>query len=661
MVKAPIIILIAVPLGILLWLLWRRAQTGTDEGRFGNGPTDGGIMADEVHAPIHDADRSAECPSNSGPLEGSNETGAFDAEVRAEKEEPHGFVADVEPPSQGPNPQPFGEGNGIETIAGRLADASEELPGIDLAPVVCPSSIAISPAPEPLAAPPILRMMPHHEFVESYIADINSRSSAEELTAPVAVVSIGFGNDLQTDTALPETQQPEAAESSGDGLTEEMAGVGGVLLLDQAGPVERENEKTPQRYRPPPQKPPRLGAARPTRQELQRVAPSEVSLDIRVRLTFDRFGFCIISLLPVRTLDLDSEVTVKMGRVPLLLVAQEDWYQDIQVENIGGCLREGVELRGALADERNARWLLTGRDLYVLASHQRASGFVSTSRLSLGRSHVVLCSDESIHNVESVLKEAGCEGYTRLDESHGVPSGWVGLRNVTPTKAIPLNLGSDPFYAVKPAPDIEIDLEGGVCLRNSVWLAGYPPRIRLLGESSAAVRVLIDDKEAQPTAEGFFIVDGYDTSGRHSVYCEGLSCSSSYSIEEPPDSWQEWPAHHFAQADICGPLVQPAAESVSGRLFTGPMSNPLLLGAEPGQIFRCSPRNVALWKGFVPFDVVWALPAQPLQCNKKTARILQFANTPVDAFRHGQKTGARLEQRHSRCISKGAADRKRIS
>jgi len=37
---------------------------------------------------------------------------------------------------------------------------------------------------------------------------------------------------------------------------------------------------------------------------------------------------------------------------------------------------------------------------------------------------------------------------------------------------------------------------------------------------------------------------------------------------------------------------------------------------------------VQRWKGYVPFDVVWALPAIPLICNKKTARILQFSDAP---------------------------------
>lgn len=461
---------------------------------------------------------------------------------------------------------------------------------------------------------------------------------AEDLTEMALVPSVALptpGNGLPAENAVVEMAAAGVAQSPEDELPQDSADVEQAKPPQHTEPVERNAEKVPQRYRPPPQKSPRA-VTRTITQDSQRAAPSEVSLDIRIRLTFDRFGFCVIALLPERTSGLDNEVAVKLGGLPLLLVAQEDWYQDLQVDRIGDYLRQGVEVRGVLADDRSARWLLTGRDLYVLASHHRASGFVSTNRLSLGRSHVVLCSVELLREVEAILSEAGCEGYTKLDESHGVPSGWIGLRSVTPTKAIPLILGSDPFYAVKPAPDIEIDLEGGVCLRNSVWLAGYPPRIKLLGESSGAVRVLIDGKEAQPT-EGCLIVDGYDTSGRHSVYCEGLSCSSSYSIEDPPDSWEEWPAHHFGEAGICGPLVQLAPETVSGRPFTGPMSNPLLLGAEPGQIFRCSPRNVAFWKGFVPFDVVWALPAQPLRCNKKTARILQFVNAPVAPPKPGRK------------------------
>jgi hypothetical protein len=236
---------------------------------------------------------------------------------------------------------------------------------------------------------------------------------------------------------------------------------------------------------------------------------------------------------------------------------------------------------------------------------------------------------EVLQQVEAALNEAGCQGYTKLDEAHGVPAGWVGLRGVAPSRAVPLAPGIDPFYAIKPAPDIDIELEGGVCLRNSIWLAGFAPQIKLLGDTSGPVKVLIDGKEAITTGDGSFVVDGYDQPGQHFVYCEGLSCSRSYSIEEPPDVWEDWPAYRFGQAEICGPLVHLLPEAAGRRIFSVPMSNPLLLGAEPGQIFRCSPRSVKSWKGFVPFDVVWALPAQPYICDKKTARILQFAQAPL--------------------------------
>ena len=400
---------------------------------------------------------------------------------------------------------------------------------------------------------------------------------------------------------------------------------------DQAGQETDESKKAPQRYRPPRQNSSPQPASRPAKREAARpsASTSEAPLEIRVRLTFDRFNLCQITLLPERTPALDDEVMVKFNGTSECLMAQEEWYQDLQFENINGHLREGVELKGTLRDNRRVRWLLTGRDLYVLAQHQRASGFVSTNRLALGRSHVVLCTAELLPQVEAILSEAGCGQYTRLDQSSGVPVGWVGLRGVSPTKAMALEAGVDPFYAIKPAPDIEIELEGGVCLRNSIWLAGYPPRIKLLGQSIEGVKVLIDGKEARPTAEGFLTVDGYDAAGQpHVISCEGLSCSRSYSIEEPPDSWQPWPAHEFGEAKMCGPLVELMPAAASRRTFSVPMSNPLLIGAEPGQIFRCSQRNVARWKGFVPFDVVWALPANPLHCDKKAARILQFADAP---------------------------------
>ena len=187
-------------------------------------------------------------------------------------------------------------------------------------------------------------------------------------------------------------------------------------------------------------------------------------------------------------------------------------------------------------------------------------------RLLLGRSHVVLCVNSLVGEVETVLKEAGCQGYSKLDEAHGLPDGWAGFRSVSPTNAITVETGiSDPFYAVKPASDIEIEFEAGVRLRNSVWLAGYPPTIKLFGQPGAGIKALIDGKEAVPAEGGSLVVDGYGLPGSHSVYCGGVS--RSYSVEEPPDSWEAWPAYQFGEAKICGALVQLPAEDAGRPSF----------------------------------------------------------------------------------------------
>ncbi|MBX9661501.1 MAG: hypothetical protein K2X00_23325 [Nitrospiraceae bacterium] len=428
-------------------------------------------------------------------------------------------------------------------------------------------------------------------------------------------------------TAFPEEETPAVADE------EVPQAVESVVQAEQGHPSVGSDDgdtiRAPQRYRPPPQKAPRPPGAKPAAQGPERVVSSGLSLDIRVRMMFDRFDGCEIRLLPERTPELDNEVEVKSAGKLLHLIAQEEWYEDLQFDDIGDRLRQGVQLSGLLEDHRRARWVLTGRDIYVLASHQRASGVVSTSRLVLGRSHVVLCAAELLQDVEAILKESGCQGYTTLGEAQGLPSGWIGLRGVAPVKPVALDPGIDPFYAIKPASDIEIEFDGGVCVRNSVWLAGFPPRIKLLGEANGQVKVLIDSKEAVRTPEGFLTVDGYDVAGPHVVYCEGLSCSRSYSIEQSPDAWEQWSAYRFGNADFCGPLVKLPPETAGRRVFSVPMTNPLLLGAQPGQIFRCSPRSVTSWKGFVPFDVVWALPGQPLICSKKTSRILQFADVPL--------------------------------
>lgn len=433
-----------------------------------------------------------------------------------------------------------------------------------------------------------------------------------------------------------------AAPGNGDNSTIAAAEVACTAIIEAAvdmqpvdapPAVDGYAPKGPQRYRPPVQRPAGPVSVQGGKRESSRAVPVEVLCDIRVHLTFERGGFCNFSLLPEHAPGLDEEVSVKSATGELPLLAQGDWYQNLQFPDIDRLLREGLELIGRLGSGQRGRWLLTGRDLYVLASHPRASGFVSTNRLALGRSHVVLCTLELLEPVEAVLSKAGCTGYTKIDQSYGVPPGWMALRGVAPAKAIPLGLGTDPLYPIKPAPDIEIELDGGLWLRNSVWVAGYPPRIKLLGQSDVPVRVSIDGKETQRSDDGCFTAQDYDLDGSHVVECEGLSCSKSYSIEEPPESWDQWQAHSFGPAAMCGPLVQLNGAAASARIVTVPMSNPVLLGARPGEVFYCSRRNVTHWTGYVPFTPIWALPAYPLTSNKASARIVQISGAPVLSVR----------------------------
>jgi hypothetical protein len=102
---------------------------------------------------------------------------------------------------------------------------------------------------------------------------------------------------------------------------------------------------------------------------------------------------------------------------------------------------------------------------------------------------------------KELLASSGCEGYTKFDESYGTPRGWIGLRGVLPNKGLLLE-ESDPFYALKPETERQIEVDGGIYLFNSVWLAGYPPQIRIVGKSDVPVNVLIDGKPAQQTDGG---------------------------------------------------------------------------------------------------------------------------------------------------------------
>jgi hypothetical protein len=371
----------------------------------------------------------------------------------------------------------------------------------------------------------------------------------------------------------------------------------------------------------------------------QRVVP------IELRVLFDRGGDYRVTLLPRRRGGLPDECTVSTANGGALdLVALEDeWYQDVTPDDLGSLLGTGVLWTH---EETGYEWVLAGREIFVLAAGTTHRGFVSRPRLTLGHEQAVLCTTSNVAAVEGALQEAGCAKWVKFGEEYGAPLGWILVadsdptgrpRGFVPTKPVRLAEGSDILNVLRPLPEIDISLEGGVPLGYSSWLAGYPPTIRILGDAQHAHKVLIDGNEATIGQDGVCRAPGWDEPGSHQIWCSNLN--RRYSLIRLQRTWDAWPAYTFESSSggdkrvaICGPLVRQftigkALGEVSSRLDgeDSVRSNPILLGAVPGQIFVVVPRRDIRGAHCFPspsFDPVWALPAQPLQFDKTAHRIL---------------------------------------
>lgn len=394
--------------------------------------------------------------------------------------------------------------------------------------------------------------------------------------------------------------------------------------------------KSPRQYRPVAKVPAVSPVARPRASTPAEREARDRSLTLGVRLIFEQGGFCRVSLLPRRGPGMLPQVAITgSGDPPELVELQEDWYQDMILPEMGHLLRHGVEWVGGLTDGQQVRWSLGGREIYVLAPHEELAGFVSVPRMILGEQHVVLCTPEKLEDVRTAVALANSSEPELLENDNGVPAGWVGLRGVIPRTPVPPSASGDILNALRPLPEVAILLEGGIRIDRQTWLSGYPPHIRLRGDTAAIEGVLIDGREASLSENGGFVVPGWDTLGDHTIWC--TAGSRTYSIREGAEEWEPWDAYRWSQGDpvatgvdahpaICGVLVRaPRSASVASRAIEVPVSNPVLIGAIPGEIFVCTPRRdirTDLCVGFPAFEPVWAIPADALHCDKRSQRIL---------------------------------------
>ena len=454
----------------------------------------------------------------------------------------------------------------------------------------------------------------------------------DEVTGAGGVVAMAGAVSATADEQPP----APAAQEEGDEPSVEPASI------DQPPRTKRSRRKNVRQYK---------GLVRAAPQPLDAAQQSECpreeksaqrarSLPIEVRLRFVRGGCCSVSLIAKRSASLPENLTaVARADGVNLRAMQDEWYQDVVPDDFSRVLRYGTVWTHE-GDNGQCTWSLSGREFYVMAGRRDISGYVSQPCLDLGRNHVVLCTERLRNRVEEAIRETGAQPTTVLGKSFGAPPGWIVVRNIVPNEAVPPADDPDIFNALRPLPRIEISLERGIRLGYANWLDGHPPSIRVYGDPEHASETRIDGRVAERMADGTYGVSGWDAVGSHRVWCRGTS--RSYSIVPFEASWDPWDAHAFLVAGsrsqklaVCGPIVRAAtAEPWGSESLSVPGTNPVLLGPEAGQIViavRASPLRGAPRIASPDFRPIWALPHDPLHCDKKTTGILCVAGSePVE-------------------------------
>jgi hypothetical protein len=148
--------------------------------------------------------------------------------------------------------------------------------------------------------------------------------------------------------------------------------------------------------------------------------------------------------------------------------------------------------------------------------------------------------------------------------------------------------------------------------------------------------VYIDGVLAHCGSDRAYQSPSWDVVGSHSVVCAVRT--RSYSIVPFDGSWSWWDAYSFSanghtsrQLSVCGPIVRAAfpGQGPAARTVTVPETNPILVGAAPGQHAIAIQASTVIGAKCVAspgFPPVWALPSNPLHCSKTTTRIRLLAH-----------------------------------
>jgi len=348
------------------------------------------------------------------------------------------------------------------------------------------------------------------------------------------------------------------------------------------------------------------------------------TLQAELLLTFQPGGWGIsLSVLLRRAEAMAEEMTVRLADETLDLAALDDQlFEPVLLNDARSALTGGFVAESAGSAPR--RWVRTVRRLHVFSGRTGVPGFSTAPRALIGQENVILCETELANRVVECCVATGSGPPVEVI-GPGIPVGWTCFREYRPRTPSDWRDADDIFLALNPLPDAVIELVGGISLSRTVWVAGRPPSIRILGTDPAPGEVTIDGGIAELVNLDQWVAPGWDSSSQHVIRYAGLS--RSYEIVEPLENWSAWLAHGRPDFAMTGALTA----GWSGRpLIVLPGSAYWLLGARPGELAWAGAAPGGLVASASPaFTPVWAIPPASGR-RRPVPRLLDVLDEPQD-------------------------------
>jgi hypothetical protein len=305
----------------------------------------------------------------------------------------------------------------------------------------------------------------------------------------------------------------------------------------------------------------------------------------------------------------------------------DDWFK-CSFNECGRRILGGFELEADTDDSRTIRWLLNGREIFVLGQVPDIAGWVQVPWVVADEDHMVLCVEHIFDQALEVIKSTGSPEPAKVSFEEGLFDGWILCEGVHPETLADGDRDGTITDVLKPSPEVKISFVGGIKRDSNTWLKNHHPKIQVSMKLGEQADVLIDGHLASPDGQGFYTVPGCFETGNHTVFV--VDAERTYEIVEPGRNWEKWPAFslcrepgqaHSSAVHICGPLAWLGSSEQEREAVIVPEDVPVLLGDVPGQVCICisaATGTQGFKVGFPHFKPSWAVPLNPLTAPKYT-------------------------------------------